>query len=51
MKLIESPLTDKIIEGIFMQFTFDILQVTLIQKIITHRVLKIHEWIWRDVYE
>ena len=25
--------------------------MTLTQKIITHRVLKIHEWIWGDVYE
>ena len=23
----------------------------LTQKIITHRVLKIHEWLWGDVYE
>ena len=44
-------LTDKIIEWIFMQFTFNILRVTLTQKIITHRVLKIHEWIWGDLYE
>ena len=43
--------TDKIIEWIFSQFTFNILWVTLTQKIITHRVLKIHEWIWGDVYE
>ena len=31
---------DNIIEWIFMQFTFNILWVTLTQKIITHRVLK-----------
>ena len=43
--------TDKIIEWIFMQFTFNILWVTLTQKIITHRVLKIHNWFWGDVYE
>ena len=43
--------THKIIEWIFMQFTFNILWVTLTQKIITHRVLKIHEWIQGDVYE
>ena len=43
--------TDNIIEWIFMQFTFNILWVTLTQKIITHRVLKIHEWFWGDVYE
>ena len=36
--------TDKIIELIFMQVTFNILRVTLTQKIITCRVLKIHEW-------
>ena len=35
----------------FMQVTFNILWVTLTQKIITHRVSKIHEWFWRDVYE
>ena len=44
-------LTDKIIEWIFMQFTFNILRVTLTQKIITRRVLKIHEWIWGNLYE
>ena len=43
--------TDKIIEWIFMQVTFNFLQVTLTQKIITHKVLKIHEWFWGDVYE
>ena len=32
---------DNIIEWIFMQFTFNILRLTLTQKIITHRVLKI----------
>ena len=42
---------DKIIEWIFSQFTFNILWVTLTQKIITHRVLKIHKWFWGDVYE
>ena len=36
--------TDKIIEWIFSQFTFNILWVTLTQKIITHRVSKIHEY-------
>ena len=34
-----------------MQSTFNILQVTLTQKIITHRVSKIHEWFQGDVYE
>ena len=34
-----------------MQVTFNILQVTLTQKIMTHRVLKIHKWIKGDVYE
>ena len=37
--------TDKIIEWIFSQFTFNILWVTLTEKIITDRVSKIHEWI------
>ena len=40
-----SQVTDKIIELIFIQFTFNILRVTLTQKIITRRVSKIHEWI------
>ena len=43
--------TDKIIEWIFSQFTFNILQVTLTQKIITRRLLKIHKCFWGDVYE
>ena len=30
----------------FLQFTFYILQMTQTQEIITHRVLKIHKWIW-----
>ena len=42
---------DNIIEWIFMQFTSNILWMTLTQKIITHRVLKIHKWIWGDLYE
>ena len=29
----------------------NILWVTLTQKVITHRLSKIHEWIWGDVYE
>ena len=39
---------DNIIEWIFMQFTFNILWVTLTQKIITHRLQKFtngYEWI------
>ena len=43
--------TDKITEWIFSQFTFNILGVTLTQKIITHRVSKIYEWFWGDLYE
>ena len=43
--------TDNIIEWIFMQFTFNILWVTLTQKIITHRVSTIHDWFWGDMYE
>ena len=43
--------TDKIMEWIFMQFTFNILWVILTQKIITHRVSKIHDLFWGDVYE
>ena len=41
---------DNIIEWILMQFTFNILHLTLTQKI-THGVLKIHKWIWGDLYE
>ena len=43
--------TDKISESIFFQFTFNILWVTLTQKIITQMLSKIHEWIQGDVYE
>ena len=43
--------TDKIIEWIFMQFTFNILGMTLTQKLITGRVSKIHKWIWGDMYK
>ena len=38
--------TDKIIESIFFQFTFNLLQMTQTQEIINRRVLKIHKWIW-----
>ena len=41
----------KLLSEFFSQFTFNILQVTLTQKIITCRVLKIHKWILGDVYE
>ena len=44
-------MTDNIIEWIFSQFTFNILWLTLTQKVITCRVLKIHKWIQGDVYE
>ena len=46
----EWQVRDKIIESIFFQLTFNLLQMTQTQKIITHRVLKIHKWIWGDVY-
>ena len=42
---------DNIIEWFFMQFTFNILRVTLTQKIISRRVSKIHEWIWGNLCE
>ena len=42
---------DKIIEWIFLQFTFDPLQMTQTHEIITCRVSKINEWIGGDVYE
>ena len=41
----------KLLSEFFPQFTFNILWVTLTKKIITHRVSKIHEWFWGDVYE
>ena len=47
----EWQVTDKIIEWIFFQLTFSLLQMTQTQKIITHRVLKIQEWIWQGVYD
>ena len=36
---------------IFSLFTFNLLQMTQTQEIITHTGLKIHKWIWQDVYE
>ena len=38
--------TDKFIEWIFFQITFNFLWMTQTQEIITHRILKIHTWIW-----
>ena len=46
----EWQVTDKVIEWIFSQFTFNLLKMTQTQEIIIHRVLKIHEWIWRCVW-
>ena len=39
----EWQVTDKIIESMFFQFTFNLLQMTLTQEIITCRVSKIHK--------
>ena len=39
----EWQVTDKIIESMFFQFTFNLLQMTLTKKIITCRVSKIHK--------
>ena len=47
----ELQVTDKIIEWIVFQFTFNHLPMTQTQEIINHRVSKIHEWIWGDVFE
>ena len=47
----EWQVTDKVIESFFFTIHIFILQMTQTQGIITHRVLKIHEWIWGDVYE
>ena len=41
----------KIIEWFFLQFIFYILWLTQTQEKITGRVLKIHKWIWGDVYD
>ena len=47
----EWQVTHKTIEWIVFQFTFNLLQMTQTQEIITHRVSKIHDWIWQNVYE
>ena len=47
----EWQVTDKIIEWIFFQLTFNLLWMTQTQEIINHRISKIHEWVWGDVYE
>ena len=44
--LSNDEVTDKIIEWIFFQITFNFLWMTQTQEIITHRVLKIYKWIW-----
>ena len=49
--LMEWQVKDKITEWIFFQFTFNLLQMSQTQEIINHRVSKIHEWIWGNVYE
>ena len=42
---------DKIIKWIFLNFTFTPnLWMTQTQEMITHRVSKIYEWIWGNVY-
>ena len=43
--------TDKLLSDFLFTIYIFILWMTQTQEIITHRVLKIHEWIWRDVYE
>ena len=47
----EWQFTDKIIKWIFLQLTHNLLQMTWTQEIINHRVSKIHERVWGDVYE
>ena len=42
---------DNIIEWIFIQFTFNILQLTQTEKIINCRASKIHKWMWGNMYE
>ena len=46
----EWQVTDKITESIFMQFIFNILQMTQTQKIITHGVSKNYVWIQGYMY-
>ena len=41
----ERQVKDKITESVFSQFAFNHLQMTQTQKILTHRVSKIHKWI------
>ena len=51
---VESHLSDKSqikLLSELLPFTFNFLQMTQSKKILTCRVLKIHEWIWQDVYE
>ena len=51
---VESHLSDKsqiTLLSELLPFTFNFLQMTQTQKIVTCRVLKIHQWIWQDVYE
>ena len=47
----EWQVTDKNIEWIVFQFTFNLLQMTQTQEIINCRVSKIHECIWGNVHE
>ena len=47
----EWQVTDKIIEWIVFQFTFNLSWMTQTQEIINCRVSKIHKWIWGVVYE
>ena len=47
----ERQVKDKSTESIFSQFAFNHLQMTQTQKRITHRVSKIHKWIWEHGYE
>ena len=47
----ECQVRDKIIGWIFFQFTFNLLQMTQTQEIITNRVSKNHKLMWGAVYE
>ena len=47
----EWQVTDKIIEQICLIYIQPFAWMTQTQEIINHRISKIHEWVWGDVYE
>ena len=47
----EWQVTDEIIEWFFSNWHLTFFWMTQTQEIINHRISKIHEWVWGDVYE